>query len=180
MENDSVSLADLRSRAPVAWQWPGDEHVVRCLQNEAPRLLAAEGMALDGLEAVLWRRAWIRLQVFRDLEWPGPDSSVPLLGAEVEGAVQVSGETVLHQPEEPAMAPVAAGGAEGSPAAAEAPPAEEQLMYCTACHFHNEYYPDNYSHGTYSCRPSERASSGTTESEEERHDRKPLQWMHFH
>ena len=93
-EDQSVPLAELRARTPVAWQWPGDKAVIRCLRDESSRLLTESGLGFAGLEEVLWRKAWVHLQVFRDLEWVAPSASIPLLGAEVEAGVKVGQTTI--------------------------------------------------------------------------------------
>ena len=93
-EGQPVALAELRARTPVAWEWPGDKTVIRCLREESSRLLTESGLGFAGLEEVLWRQAWVPLQVFRDLEWANPDASVSLLGAEVEAGVGVGQTTI--------------------------------------------------------------------------------------
>jgi RecB family exonuclease len=57
------------------------------LDREAKDILRDEGISTPGFERVLVDRARVFVEFARGLEWPAEDSTVGVLGAEVEGAV---------------------------------------------------------------------------------------------
>jgi superfamily I DNA/RNA helicase len=76
------------AREPVAVAWPAPEALEAIFHRQARRLLEAEGIALPGLARALEAAARPFVDAARDADWS--EASVPVLAAEVEGAVEVA------------------------------------------------------------------------------------------
>jgi hypothetical protein len=81
------SLDAARVREPVAVSWPGSDAVDAMLLAAARSVLDDEGIALRGLERVLAEQALPFVERARELDWPGADTAVNVLGAELEGSI---------------------------------------------------------------------------------------------
>ncbi|HMB54996.1 MAG TPA: PD-(D/E)XK nuclease family protein, partial [Thermoanaerobaculia bacterium] len=85
-------LAALATAPPVPVPWPGDAELDELLAAEARRALADAGMPLPGLARALAARARPYVERARALDWPSAGSArstLPVVGAEVEGEVTV-------------------------------------------------------------------------------------------
>jgi RecB family exonuclease len=83
---ESEKLEEALAQPAHEMRWPGDATVQGYVREIGAKALKEEGLDLPGLLRVLEVIVWRHLQVARDLEWPGPESAVSLLGAEVEGS----------------------------------------------------------------------------------------------
>jgi RecB family exonuclease len=84
-----ADLREARAREPVPVRWPARERVESILVECAAQALREEGVPLPGLERVLAARARPLVERARALDWPDPGSTVPVLAAELEGAVEL-------------------------------------------------------------------------------------------
>lgn len=72
---------------PVLVPWPAEEDLRIWTREEAARLLAEEGVFLDGLSRALAEQVGPRIAAARDSDWA--DGTVPVLKAEDEGNLNV-------------------------------------------------------------------------------------------
>jgi hypothetical protein len=87
-----ADLREARAREPVPLRWPARERVESILAECAAQALREEGVPLPGLERVLAARARPLVERARALDWPDPGSTLPVLAAELEGAVELPEE----------------------------------------------------------------------------------------
>lgn len=73
--------------APVLVPWPSEDDLRRILQEEAVRLLADEGVFLNGLARAMAEQVGPRLDAARDSDWA--DGPIPVLRAEDLGSLEV-------------------------------------------------------------------------------------------
>lgn len=80
-------------KKPKLVSWPiGTEELERLSLGLAQELLQEEGISFDGLCSALAIRALPYLEVARETDWPGDDSSVPVLACEVQGRILLGEE----------------------------------------------------------------------------------------
>jgi hypothetical protein len=89
--DQGASLDELRRAEPRSVPWPDPETLTACLREAARQVARDEGIVLPGFAALLARRARPLVDRVGELDWPGGRSRVPVLGAEVQGALELPG-----------------------------------------------------------------------------------------
>jgi hypothetical protein len=96
-----VDESDLRKNLDIALErgavgvgWPGEDAVEQTLLSVARSQIRELGMNLPGMALVLRDMAWPFLLTARALDWPEPDSTLEVLGVEIEGVVPAAGRAI--------------------------------------------------------------------------------------